>query len=129
MTDQICSAAVEHRRQQKRSGGGGNDEDYKNEGNGGGSLAAAHAVVEAEARQRWQRRLDHPLHNLTPLPAQAGEDAAGVHPTPATTTALFGSGFLANLVQQPQAVDLPPVLHHRVIGLDPPLVEPLNAPY
>jgi hypothetical protein len=45
-------------------------------------------------RQRWRRRLDHPLHNLTPLPTQAGEDAMGVHPTPATTTALFGSGFL-----------------------------------
>ena len=101
MTDQPCSAAAEHRRQQKRGGGGGDDDDYKNEGDGGsgGSLA----VAEAEARRWWLRRLDHPLHGLTPLPAQAGGDAAGVHPPPAATTALFGSGFLANLVQRPQA--------------------------
>ncbi len=37
---------------------------------------------------------------------QAGEDTAGVHPTPAATTALFGSNFLANLIQQPLAVYL-----------------------
>jgi hypothetical protein len=37
---------------------------------------------------------------------QAGEDAAGVHPAPATTTALFGPNFLANLVRQPLAVSL-----------------------
>jgi hypothetical protein len=47
----------------------------------------------------WQQRLDCLLHDLTPLPMQAGEDAAGVHPAPATTTALFGSNFLANLVR------------------------------
>jgi hypothetical protein len=37
---------------------------------------------------------------------QAGEDAAWVHLAPATTTALFGPNFLANLVWQPLAVYL-----------------------
>ena len=46
------------------------------------------------------------LHDRTPLPVQAGEDAAGVHPAPATTTALFGPNFLANLVRKPLAVYL-----------------------
>jgi hypothetical protein len=86
-------------------------------GGGGGSAAAVAAAARPSAAQP------------PPLPTQAGEDAAAVHPTPITTTALFGSGFLDNLVRRPQAVNLPPVLHHRVIGLDPPLVEPLNIPY
>ncbi len=37
---------------------------------------------------------------------QTGEDAGGVHPAPADTTALFGPNFLANLVRQPLAVYL-----------------------
>jgi hypothetical protein len=45
-------------------------------------------------------------YDLTPLPVQAGEDAAGVHPAPAATTALFGLNFLANLIQGPLAVYL-----------------------
>ncbi len=56
------------------------------------------ALAEAEAWRQWQRWLDHPSHNLTPLPVQAGEDAAGIHPTPPATIALFGFGFLANLI-------------------------------
>ncbi len=83
----------------------------------------------ALAHWRWQQRLDCPPHDLTPLPAQAGEDAVGGHPPPTATSALFGPGFLADLVRQPQAVDLPPVLHHRIIGLDPLLIEPLNVPH
>ncbi len=54
----------------------------------------------------WRQQLDCLPHDLTPLPVQAGEDAAGVHPTPAATTALFGPNFLANLVRQPLAVYL-----------------------
>jgi hypothetical protein len=46
----------------------------------------------------WQQQLDCLLHDLTPLPVQAGEDAAEVHPAPAATTTLFGPNFLANLV-------------------------------
>jgi hypothetical protein len=56
--------------------------------------------------RQWQRRLDCLPHDHTPLPMQAGEDAAGVHPAPATTTVLFGPNFLANLVRQPLAVYL-----------------------
>ena len=57
-------------------------------------------------RRQWQRRLDCLPHDRTPLPMQAGEDAAGVHPAPAATTALFGPNFLANLIRQPLAVYL-----------------------
>jgi hypothetical protein len=95
MTNQPCSATAEPWQQR-----------------GGGSRSAVAAAVvammttikmkataAAEARRQWQRRLDHSLHDLTPLPAQAGEDAGGVHLTPPTTTALFGFGFLANFIQ------------------------------
>ncbi len=89
----------------QKCGGGGNDNDDRNEGDGGGGRLAAVRL------QRRQKRggvsavvvLDRPLHDLTPLPAQAGKDAAGVHPAPAATTALFCPGFLADLVRQPQA--------------------------
>ncbi len=64
-------------------------------GSGGGSVATAAVLV----RRQWQWRLDCLPHNRTPLPMQAGEDAAGVHPTPAATTALFGPNFLANLIR------------------------------
>jgi hypothetical protein len=62
------------------------------------------ATAAGLVRRQWQRRLDCLSHDRTPLPVQAGEDAAGVHPAPATTTALFGPNFLANLVRQPLAV-------------------------
>ncbi len=71
-------------------------------GSGGGSVAMVAVLVQ----RQWQRRLDCLLHDHTPLPVQAGEDAAGVHPAPATTTGLFGPNFLANLVWQPLAVYL-----------------------
>jgi hypothetical protein len=64
-------------------------------GSGGGSVATAAVLV----RRQWQRWLDCLPHDRTPLPVQAGEDAAGVHPTLAATTALFGPNFLANLVR------------------------------
>jgi hypothetical protein len=66
------------------------------------AVAAVIPVFIQARRQRpawWQQRLDCLLHDLTPLPVKAGEDAAGVHPAPAATTALFGPNFLANLVQ------------------------------
>ncbi len=71
-------------------------------GSGGGSVAMVAVLV----RRQWQRRLDCLPHDRTPLPVQAGEDAAGVHPAAAATTALFGPNFLANLVRQPLAVYL-----------------------
>jgi hypothetical protein len=71
-------------------------------GSRGGSVAMAAVLV----RWQWQQRLDCLTHDRTPLPMQAGEDAAGVHPAPAATTALFGPNFLANLVRQPLAVYL-----------------------
>ncbi len=76
---------------------------------------ATHAVaavvpvfIRAQRQQPawWGQQLDCLLHDLTPLPVQAGKDAAGVHPAPAATTALFSPKFLANLVQQPLAVYL-----------------------
>ncbi len=76
---------------------------------------ATHAVavivpVFIQARHQrpawWWQRLDCLPHDLTPLPMQAGEDAAEVHPAPAATTVLFGPNFLANLVQQLLAVYL-----------------------
>jgi hypothetical protein len=70
-------------------------------GSGGGSVATAGVLV----RRQWQQ-LDCLPHDCTPLPVQAGEDAVGVHPAPAATTALFGPNFLANLVRQPLAVYL-----------------------
>ncbi len=73
------------------------------------AVAAIVPVFIQARRQRpawWRQQLDCLLHDLTPLPVQAGEDAAGVHPTPAATTALFGPNFLANLVRQPLAVYL-----------------------
>ncbi len=73
----------------------------------GGSRGKSMATVAVLVQQQWQQRLlDCLLHDRTPLPVQAGEDAAGVHPAPAATTALFGPNFLANLVQQPLAVYL-----------------------
>ncbi len=71
-------------------------------GSRGGSVAAAVVLV----RRQWQRWLDCLPHDCTPLLVQAGEDAAGVHPAPAATTALFGPNFLTNLVRQPLAVYL-----------------------
>ncbi len=71
-------------------------------GSGGGSVATVAVLVQ----RQWQRWLDCLPHDPTPLPVQAGEDAAGVHPAPAATTALFGPNFLANLVRQPLAVYL-----------------------
>jgi hypothetical protein len=71
-------------------------------GSGGGSVATVAVLVQ----RQWQRRLECLPHDHTPLPVQAGEDAAGVHPTPAATTALFGPNFLANLIRQPLAVYL-----------------------
>ncbi len=71
-------------------------------GNRGRSVAVAAVLV----RRQWQRRLDCLPHDCTPLPVQAGEDAAGVHPAPAATIALFGPNFLANLIWQPLAVYL-----------------------
>jgi hypothetical protein len=71
-------------------------------GSGGRSVALAAVLVQ----RQWQRRLDCLPHDRTPLPVQAGEDAAGVHPAPATTTVLFGPNFLANLIRQPLAVNL-----------------------
>jgi hypothetical protein len=73
------------------------------------AVAAVVPVFIRARRQRpawWRQRLDCLLHDLTPLPVQAGEDAVGVHPAPATTTALFGPNFLANLVRRPLAVYL-----------------------
>ncbi len=52
-------------------------------GSSGGRSAAALAW------RWWQWWLDRPPHDLTPLPVQAGEDAAGVHPAPTATTTLF----------------------------------------
>jgi hypothetical protein len=71
-------------------------------GSGGGSVATAAVLV----RRQWQQWLDCLPHDRTPLPVQAGEDAAGVHPIPAATTALFGPNFLANLVRKSLAVYL-----------------------
>jgi hypothetical protein len=68
-------------------------EDWRQRGGSGGGSAAV------LARRWWQRRLDRLPHDLTPLPTQAGEDAPGVHPAPAATTALFCPGFLADLVR------------------------------
>ncbi len=73
------------------------------------AVAAVVPVFIRAWRQRlawWRQQLDCLPHDLTPLPVQAGEDAAGVNPTPATTTVLFDPNFLANLVQQPLAVYL-----------------------
>ncbi len=64
------------------------------------------ATVAVLVQRQWQQQLDCLPHDRTPLPVQAGEDAVGVHPTPAATTALFGPNFLANLVRQPLAVYL-----------------------
>jgi len=66
------------------------------------AVAAVVPVFIHARRQRpawWRQQLDCLLHDFTPLPVQAGEDAAGVHPAPAATTALFGPNFLANLVR------------------------------
>ncbi len=63
-------------------------------------------TVVVLVQRQWQRRLDCLPHDRTPLPMQAGEDAAGVHPAPAATTALFGPNFLAKPVRQPLAVYL-----------------------
>ncbi len=84
---------------------GGNDNDDKNEGNGGGGRLAAARLQQRRKRSGVSAAvvLDPPPHDLTPLPVQAGEDAAGAHTAPATTTALFCPGFLANLIWQPQA--------------------------
>ena len=72
----------------------------------GGSRGGSVATAEVLVRRQWQRRLDCLPHDCTPLPMQAGEDAAGVHPAPAATTVLFGPNFLANFVRQPLAVYL-----------------------
>ncbi len=64
------------------------------------------ATVAVLVQRQWQRRLDCLPNDRTPLPVQAGEDTAGVHPSPAATTALFGPNFLANLVRQSLAVYL-----------------------
>jgi hypothetical protein len=71
-------------------------------GSGGRSVATAAVLV----RWQWQWRLDCLPHDRTPLPVQAGEDAAGVHNAPAATTMLFGPNFLANLIWKPLAVYL-----------------------
>ncbi len=73
------------------------------------AVAAVVPIFIQARRQRpawWWQQLDCLPHDLTPLPVQAGEDAAGVHPPPAATTALFGPNFLANLIRRPLAVYL-----------------------
>ena len=73
------------------------------------TVAAVVPVFIRAQRQRpawWRQQLDCLPHDLTPLPVQAGEDTAGVHPTPAATTALCGPNFLTNLVRQPLALYL-----------------------
>jgi hypothetical protein len=60
-----------------------------------------HAVLHAE-----RAVVHHPPHNLAPLPAQASEDATGVHPAPAAATVPFGYGA-------GQGLDLPA----QIIGL------------
>jgi hypothetical protein len=72
----------------------------------GGSRGESVATMALLVQWQWQRQLDCLPHDRTPLPMQAGEDAAGVHPAPATTTVLFGPNFLTNLVRQPLAVYL-----------------------
>jgi hypothetical protein len=72
----------------------------------GGSRGGSVATVAVLVQRQWQWRLDCLPHDRTPLPVQAGEDAAGDHPAPAAITALFGPNFLANLVRQPLAVYL-----------------------
>jgi hypothetical protein len=101
MTNQPCSAVAERRWQ--RSSGSISDAAAAavvtmttikmKVRQGRWQLGSSALVAEADARRRWQRQLDHPPHDLTPLPTQAGEDAVGVNPTPAATTTLFGSGF------------------------------------
>jgi hypothetical protein len=69
----------------------------------------------------WQHAIvDHPPHNFAPLPTQAGEDAVGVHPAPAATTALFGYGAviaaLGGSGGPGQSLDLPA----QILGLGLP---------
>jgi hypothetical protein len=78
----------------------------------GGSRGGSMATVAVLVQRQWQRRLDCLPHDRTPLPVQAGEDAAGVHPAPAATTALLGPNFLANFVWQPLAVYLLVVINY-----------------
>ncbi len=73
-------------------------------GNGSGPPDSARRIVVASIWHLLPNVAKECLpHDRTPLPVQAGEDAAGVHPTPAATTALFGPNFLTNLVRQPLA--------------------------
>jgi hypothetical protein len=76
-------------------------------GNGSGPPDSARCIVVASIWCLLPNVAEECLpHDRTPLPVQAGEDMAGVHPAPAATTALFGPNFLANLVRQPLAVYL-----------------------
>jgi hypothetical protein len=76
-------------------------------GNGSGPPDSARCIIVASIWRLLPNVAKECVpHDPTPLPVQAGEDAMGVHPTPAATTVLFGPNFLANLIRQPLAVYL-----------------------